>query len=175
MAKKAKQVKKDEKELLKNKKTLTEEQETIRKFLIILGVLVVLIVGVYFLSKIIVSKNESSNNEVTDVKIDYTIVEVGTILNRPYNEYYVMVYDSTSPNAAYYASLISNNSEDIKIYFCDLDNGLNKSYASGEKTGNKNAKSVNEFSFGEVTLIKVKNGKVAEYIENLQTISKILQ
>lgn len=175
MAKKIKQEKKTNKDLLKAKPELNEEQQMIRKAIILFGVIVVIIVGVYFLSKLIVDKNETNNNVTEDVEIDYSITEVGTILNRPYKEYYVMVYNSTDPNASLYSSLITNYSKDTKIYFCDLDNGLNKEFISGNKTGNKNAKSVSEFSFGEITLLKIKNGKVVDYIEDVTSISKILK
>ena len=38
----------------------------------------------------------------------------------------------------------------------------------------ENAKTVEEFAFGKLTLIKVKNGKIDKYIESLDTIKEEL-
>ena len=100
------------------------------------------------------------------------------IFNRPYDEYFVMVYDSSDNDAMIYSSLISKYSQkedSLKIYYCDLSNKLNKEFVSSDGTTNSNAKSVSEFKFGQVTLIKVRNGKIVSYIENIDTIKSALK
>ena len=148
------------------------------RFLIILVVICALVIGLYFLSKSLVNKrtnNETNTN--TNVKIDYDLTSVGTIFNRPYNEYYVMAYDGTDDDAMYYSALITKYKKKdnaLKIYYCDLNNDLNKEYKSESGKGNKDAKNVSELSFGKVTLIKVKNGSITNYIEDIEKIKNIL-
>ena len=66
----------------------------IKKFFIILVVLTIVIVGLYFLSSLIVKKRDNANNNTnTNVTISYDTLNVGMIFNRPYDEYYVITYD----------------------------------------------------------------------------------
>lgn len=58
-----------------------------------------------------------------------------------------------------------------KVYFCDLSNELNKKYYVGEdKDSNPNATTSSELAFKDLTLIKIKNGKIVKYLETLDTI-----
>lgn len=173
----------NEKEIKKVSKKINtgvnEETSDFKRLLIILGIVVVVIIGVYFVSKLIVDKRKenSNNNEIITGKIDYDIVSVGTILNRPYDEYYVMVYNGEDTDAMYYSSLITAyqaKEKSLKIYYCDLSNTLNSKYISTSDKGNSNAKKTEEFSFGKVTLMKIKEGKITSYIENLDKIAEVL-
>ena len=45
-----------------------------------------------------------------------------------------------------------------------------KYYVGASKESNKNAQSVDEFAFKDLTLLKIKNNKIEKYIETLDTI-----
>lgn len=164
-----------------NDKYGTESYKEIKNFIIILLVVIVIVIAVYFISVYVVNKREdntTSANESYNASINYNKLTVGMILNRPYNDYYVIVYDSTDSEAIHYSAIINNyqaNKDSKKIYYCDLDNELNKSFISDTDKGNKNAKKVDEFKFGKLTLLEIKNGKVVQYIENLDKIKNILK
>lgn len=160
-----------------NKNVNTDDEKLVVKFIVILIIISLIAVGFYFISKNIV-KNRDDNIVESNVKISYDKVNVGMIFNRPYDEYFVMVYDSSDNDAMIYSSLISKYSQkedSLKIYYCDLSNKLNKEFVSSDGTTNSNAKSVSEFKFGQVTLIKVRNGKIVSYIENIDTIKSALK
>lgn len=167
------------KKKLKEPKVRTEEGETLHRFIIIFIVIVVAVALIYLISALVSKKDDkdNTNNTVAETKIDYSIVSVGMILNRnQYDKYYVMVYDADSINALYYSTLITQyntKEEHEKIYFCDLSNPLNKDYASD--TSNPHAQKVEDFAFGEVTLLEVQKGKITRYIEDIDTIEEILQ
>ena len=158
---------KTNKKKIKEPKIRTEEGETLHRFIIILIV--------------IIKKNNGNvaapDNTTNEVEIDYSIVSVGTILNRnQYNKYYVLVYDSSKTNAMYYSALMTtynNKKEHEKLFFCDLSNPLNQEYAKEES--NPKAQKVEDFAFGEVTLLEIQKGKVTKYLENIEDIEKILQ
>lgn len=166
---------------IKEVRYVSETEEEIRKFVIIFVIVIISVVGIYFLSKYIVDKrDESSSNTSATVtgKVDYTAITVGTLLNRPYNEYYVMAYNSEDTDAVYYASIFSKYEQkenSNKIYFCDLNNSLNSSYVSENDKGNTKATSINDLSFGKITLLKIKNQKIVKYIENIDDIQKELK
>ena len=164
---------------IKEPKYVSNSENEIRQFIIILIVILLIVFGIYLLTKLIVSKRESepTNNTVATGSIDYNKVNVGMIFNRPYSEYYVMVFDSEDTNSAYYSSLLNNylmfNGE-IKVYYCDLSNSLNSKYVSKDDKGNSKAKSIDELSFSNITLLKIKDGKIASYIEDLEQIKNEL-
>lgn len=160
-----------------NKNVNTDDEKLVVKFIVVLIIISLIAVGFYFISKNIV-KNRDDNIVESNVTIAYDKVNVGMIFNRPYDEYFVMVYDSSDNDAMIYSSLISKYSQkedSLKIYYCDLSNKLNKEFVSSDGTTNSNAKSVSEFKFGQVTLIKVRNGKIVSYIENIDTIKSALK
>lgn len=165
------------KKRLKEPKYETDEQQEIRRFVIILVVVVVLIFGMYLITKYIVKKPKVDiTEEVTAGEIDYSIVTVGTMLNKPEKEYYVIIYNGESNKAAEYSSIANKYSQKtntLPIYYCDLNNALNARYIAKDNT-NPNAKNIEELSLGELTLIKVSNGKINKYIENEAAINKEL-
>lgn len=172
-------MKKNEKKLYKSNKNVSDADYDIKKFLIILIILIVVVVGLYFLSNAIVNKRDNKKSNVnTNITISYDTLNVGMIFNRPYDEYYVIAYDSTIDDAMYYSTLITNYSkkEDaIKIYYCDLSKKVNESYKAKDGSGNSKATSVQELSFGDVTLLKIRNKKIVNYIENIDQIKSALK
>ncbi|MBE6156046.1 MAG: hypothetical protein E7164_04765 [Firmicutes bacterium] len=158
----------------------SENEDIVKRFLILLVVIVVIVLGIYFVSKSLVNRrnSEAKTNDITAGVINYDIATVGTLLNRPYNEYYVMVYNSEDTEAVFYSSLITNyqkKQEALKIYFCDLSNLLNSSYVAAEGESNPKASTIDELKFGKITLIKVKKGKINNYIETVEAIKDALQ
>lgn len=172
-------MKKNEKKLYKSNKNVSDADYDIKKFLIILTILIVVVVGLYFLSNAIVNKRDNKESNVnTNITISYDALNVGMIFNRPYDEYYVIAYDSTIDDAIVYSTLITNYTKkenSIKIYYCDLNKIVNKDYKSKDGKSNPNASSVQELSFNEVTLLKIRNKKVVNYIDNIDQIKSTLK
>ena len=167
------------KKLLQEKKYVSEEEHEIKRFVIILFSIIICIVVVYAISKVLVKKEDTNTTDdtVQAGAVDYNVVAVGSILNRPEKEYYVLVYnqeDSTSAIYATYGNLYLSKDDAKKLYYCDLSNELNKAYVASDGISNSKAKSVKEFKFGEVTLLKIKNNKIVSYIEDVDTIKKEL-
>ncbi len=162
------------KELIKD--TSFDGNEDIRKFVIILIIMIAIVIGIYVVSKVVVDKRETKDNKKATVEIDYDVTIVGTILNRPYDEYYVLVYDENKEESKYYINLYNEykkKEDTIKMYYCNLANKLNEKYKAEES--NKNIKSVDDFKFKDITLLKIKNGKVVSYIEDTTKIESVLQ
>lgn len=181
MAKAKKQEKLNDKVKTKNIKKVdidkytSEESKEVKRFIIILLSIIVLVLAVYGITRL-VNKDKDNNNDrtVTAGSIDYDKVSVGTLFNRADSEYYVIVYDGEAPNAIYYSALMNkymDKEKSNKVYFCDLSNELNKKYYVGEdKDSNPNATTSSELAFKNLTLIKIKNGKIVKYLETLDTI-----
>lgn len=167
-----------EKELKKiiRKTNKTEEQLEIKKFIIILFSVIIIIIGVYFLTKNVVTKNNDTNTSEKEVTFDYSKLILGSLLNRPYDEYYVLVYSSKNPSANYYSNLeysYSTKEDAIKIYTADLNDEMNAKFYNKDGS-NPNAKTIEDLQLGDLTLIKVKNKEIVKYIEDIDSIKSEL-
>jgi hypothetical protein len=167
----------------KNKQTKyeTEEQKEIKKFFIVLIGLVVIILGIYLFTRAFITKDlfdNSSDVTYESGTISYDTAIVGTMLNRPYDEYYVMAFDSEGTKTNYYNTIASSyisSDDSLKVYYIDLANELNKSYvASDNDEVTVKFTSLDELKLGEVTLIKIKKGKVTKIITDIDSIASEL-
>ena len=156
----------------------TAEQEEMRKFIIVVVVVALLVVGIYFLTRAVVTKDLFNKEEenTTKVEVKYDVAIVGEILNRPYDEYYVLVYDKTNESTAQMSSLAEQykgTEKPLHVYTVYLDNKLNAKYYDPTKENTKATK-VSEFMFGDTTLLKIKDGKVEKYITDYTKMEKEL-
>ena len=170
----------DEKEIKKILKNAnkSEEQKEIKKFIIILFIVCILVIGIYFITKNIVDKKNAKEQAAnkTEVNFDYNKIILGELLNRPYDEYYVIIYNSKDLQANYYSGLVNryqtkNADSALKVYTADLDDSLNKKFYN-KKESNPSATSVDELKLKDLTLIKVKNSNIVKYIENSDLIKQ---
>ena len=90
-------------------KYINEDTNQIKKFLLILASVAVIAALIYFVTAKYLVKDAFQEKEKDSIQetISYNTVTVGTMFNRPYKEYYVFLYDSTSENANQYNSFWS--------------------------------------------------------------------
>lgn len=159
------------KDRIKKEKYETDDIKLVKKLIVILIIVVIVVTGFYFLTDRVV---ENKEKEKETVEINYDNATVGTILNRPYDEYMVLLYDSEKSEAAYYSTLLSKftSTSDKKIYFVDLSLNSNSKYVKDES--NKDFKNINDIAFAGPTLLKIKNGKVISFLENKNEIKEVL-
>ena len=110
-------------------------------------------------------KPESGSNEFT-----YSTAIIGTVFNRPESEYYVS-FDEEDGNT-YFDTLLSMYSGDLHIYKVNMSLGINASN-KGE-SGNSNASNPSELVINGPTLIRIKNGRIIKYLEDLDKIKEEL-
>lgn len=160
----------------------TEEENEVKRFIIIVIVIGLFVGAIYGLTEMLKKDDETPKEENTTPTISYDKLTVGTLLNRPYDEYYVLAYDGGANKAIEYSVLLSQykskstEKDYVKIYFLDLDNSLNKKYynVNEDNKSNPDAKKIEDLDFGDLTLLYIKDGKIKEYIEDYTTIQKKL-
>ena len=156
--------KKENKKKLKNiDKYVPEEGNDVERLIkITAGVVGVLLVfGLVFAiwHGEIFKNNLKEQESIQDVEI-----MAGNILNRVETEYYVLMYDFSGDNSEYcntYYNLYKNKSGATKMYKVNLGSGLNKAYLAKD-TSEINTSNMDSFKVVDATLIKVKDGKIAE-------------
>lgn len=168
----------------------TGEQAEVKKFIIVVLVVLLCVVGIYFLTRAFVTKDlfkhETNQEEVIKGEVNNDVAIVGTIMNRPYDEYYVAVYDSTGKNNYEMANNVVSKYKNLKklhIYRVDLHEHMNKDYYKPEEVNTK-ATGVDDFKFGDTTLLKIKRTKnkdgetytykIVKYITEIDQIKKEL-
>ncbi len=162
---------------IKQEKYRSEEQLEMIRFIRILIIVIIIILGIYFFTRIFVTKDLLNNNdeerEITEGTVNYTRTLIGSMLNKPEEEYYVIIYNSEDIRSIYYSGIVSayeNNEEPLKVYYADLNNELNKKFYNSENS-NLNVDDISELKVGNLTLVKVKNGQIAEIFANEEDIA----
>ena len=104
------------------KKYESEDSSEIRNLIIITVIIALIATGLYFLTEKVLNKKE--NNNTSEVTFNYDEATIGTMFNRPYDEYYAFIYDSTDDNSAVYNNI-------VKTYRAK-DNAKNVIYCNGK-------------------------------------------
>jgi len=159
----------------------TEEQKEVTKLIIIILVVTVLVVGAYFLTRAVVTKDlgkkDNTEEKVTEGVINYNVAIVGEILNRSEKKYYVAVFKGTGEYGSEMATAIAGYESQkghLRVYRVDLDNKFNADFYDPEHIKLK-VTDPSDFKFGDVTLLKVEGGKVTTAITDLSKIKKELK
>lgn len=145
--------------------------EEIKTLLIITLVIILVTVGLYFFTEKILNKKE----EVEEVEetISYTEILMGTMLDLPDEEYFVIAYDKTNEETSMFETLYKryfNKEGALPIYEVNLGIGFNKKYLSDES--NTKPKSLEDVQIKDVGLFLIKNGKISKYYESYEDIEK---
>lgn len=168
---------------IKKEKIQTEEQVEAIRFVRILLILIVIVLGVYFFTRLFVTKDlfDKDSGETKTIKgeINYNKTLIGNMFNKSDNDYYVILYNTEDINAIYYSGLITNyqkNEKALKVYFADLSNPLNEKYAAKEDTKvNVNTTDFDKFRVGDLALIKISNGKITKALTSEKDTAKELE
>ena len=161
---------------LKLEKYESDSTTEAKRFIFILLGIIVLVLIIYGISKIFVKDDNSSTRVTTTGEINYDIITVGTMFNKVDSEYYVMIYDEENPSAVLYSTIINEylaKTDSLNVYFCNLGNKLNSNYYVGsDGKSNPKATTIDNLALGDLTLVRIKNGKIVKYIEELDSIKK---
>jgi len=161
---------------IKQQKFMSEDMIQVRNLIILLLIVVLVCVGIYFLTNKMIEKEEAKKETTQEeVSINYDIATIGTMFNRPESEYYVILYSEENNGEDYSPILAQYRSSDnyIKTYFIDLDKYINKSVL--KDTLNKKPNNSEEISVTGPTLYKIENGKVTKCYSTLEDITEILK
>lgn len=179
MAKKSMQIKYKTQKRERNKKNVevtpkesaTSFIKTLCGVLIFIGIMYLMMVGMKALGLFEAGYTKPSKEAVT---ISYEFIPASTVFNRSDSEYYVLFdnYKSNYTSNNYINSLLLNDKSKV-VYKVDMSLKENE-FVKGEKENTK-ARNVNELSINGVTLIKIKNGVISEYISGSDKIEEYLK
>lgn len=169
----------------KNKvKYQTTEQVEIKNFVIVIIVVLLCVGCLYLATRLFVTKDlfkkdsETKTEETAVGTINYEVAIMGNMLQKADTEYYVAIYDQ-SDKGKYVADMLTlvfaytGNEKHLPVYTVDLSNELNKGYYDPENV-NVEAQTVKDMKVGDITLLKVKKGKITKYIVDYAKMQKEL-
>lgn len=175
-----KMAKKEKVKKIKEEKYRSEEQTEMIRFIRILVIVVILILGIYLFTRIFITKDlfndETEEREVIAGEINYNITMIGSLLEHPEDEYYVMIYNTENLRSIYYSGLMTNyarNEDALKVYFADLNKGFNQKFYDPENT-ELDVTNISDLKVGDLTLIRVRDGEIAEVWNNEEDIANEL-
>ena len=160
-----------------------EERKELIRFIVVILAIVLIIVGVFFVTnKFVTKESEPKEEEVITGQINYDVAVVGTMLTKPESTYYIFAYDFESKNKEMYevtnaiTEYENPKDEDFepkKIYNVDLTNHLNTDYKVGkDEKVNTKAKNIEDLKMGDYTILKVQKGKITKYLNTVKSIKK---
>lgn len=161
---------------------LDDQQSEFKRFMIVVLVLFVISFVVFLFTKYVINDGDINIAvlQPVDGAVNYNVASVGTMLSKSDDEYYAYLYSSESLNESNYKVLaskyVSQESKDkLHIYYVDLEKEVNKDFlVNKDNKENTEAKEIDEMHFGEVTLLKIKNGEVVKYLNTYELIEKEL-
>ena len=156
-----------------------DEEKAVRNFIIIFVVVLLIAVGIYFFTKLVVNKEEgkAKEEETAAVEIDNSVAIVGTMLNKVEKNYYVIIYKSDDTNAYEYSSIKTSydkTKDKLPMYTVDLANKLNEKFYDKENT-NYSSDNINDLRFGDITLLEIKDKKIVKSYDSVDKIKKVLK
>jgi hypothetical protein len=153
----------------KIKEDISLKKQT-KSFLINL-VSVILFIGVVYLGVLGLSALGAFEKGYTrptkeETSISYEYILIGTVFNRSEKEYYVIFDDFEKDLHANISDIVSNKK--LPVYKVDMSKSENALFKSEES--NTKAKDASELKINDVTVIKFKDHKIAEYITGVENI-----
>ncbi len=160
---------------LKQKKVVNDDIALVRNIAILLVIVVVISLGIYFLTDKMIKKDLNNNDTKTETKIDYDIATIGTMFNRIEEEYYVILYSKENDGSDLDSVLATYRSSDnyLKTYYINLDKKINN-YVLGDELV-QSPKNSDEVKVKEATLYKINNGKVIKCYSGVDNIVNVLK
>ena len=153
-----------------------DDDKTIRNFIIIFVIVILMVFGIYMLTKYVIVKDNNTNNEETkEVQINNEVAIVGTMLNKSDEHYYVMLYREDDNESGKYLTAKSNYSaakDSLPVVSVDLSNALNSKYYDKDNV-KLDSDNVNDLRFGDFTVLEVKNGKIVKSYTDLEKVKKV--
>ena len=134
-------------------------------------VIVLVVIGVFYLFAVYIT-NKPQKIYIPEESISYEQITAGSTFNMSDYEYIVLFY-SRENNAEITEKIsgykVKNN---INVYYVDLDDAINNSVKS--TTSNKEATKASELKVTNPTIIRIKNGKINNYIEGQKNVVNYL-
>ena len=142
------------------------------KIIRIIFAVMVIFAFFYLLTIVIVGREEE--DDVEETTIQYEEILAGSSFTMRDDEYLVVYFDFTSDdaseiNSAIYSYTSSYADDKLRVYTVDMSNTFNKKYAS-EDESNEKPESAADLLINVPTIIRIKDGAVAEYIDDLDDV-----
>lgn len=169
---------------IKNEKNNTEvnainsdEITRLIKIILVILVIAVLFYGVTVLvTKFKKDKVENRHYDDTPAIIQYDEILIGTLLDQPREEYYVLIQKEDDPYNSLFADYINSyksKKDALKVYLSNMNHIFNQFHFS--EHANINTNNIVEFKVSDVTLIKVKQKNIVETYQGVDEIEKALK
>ena len=116
--------------------------------------------------------DEGSKKPDTKTEFNYEKIMIGNVFNRSEKTYYVLFDNYKDYKVDSYINSLIKDSDEV-VYKVDMSLSENASHVSDDN--NKNASSSNELKINDITLIKISNGKIVEYLVGTEEIESYLE
>ena len=152
--------------------------DDIYKLLKTFGIILALILIIYFLVAIVITKeidwfSKDETNEETVNTVQNSILAKNTFMQVE-EEYYVYFYEFGDENGSI-ATLVNSKLSNYSVYRVNTKDALNSNFVTNELLGNSSAVSIDDLKVINPTLIKISGDTISEYYETKDSIISYLE
>lgn len=163
------------------KKEIQEETYTLKHLMKILLCIILIFVGFYCITNLIIHNKEVEKSDGVSV-VDSSKITLNQLLNRSEKEYFVIATMASLHNASYidvnyinlyneYINKYKQKEETYTFYYIDLDNALNKKYIGEDLNITDD---LSKLKLNDEVLFKVKNGSIEKtYVGKDKILDKL--
>lgn len=155
----------------------SDEMMKLIKIILVVVIIVVAFYGITVLiTKLQKEESQERNHESVPAVIQYEEIVLGTLLNQPESEYYVLVDKEENAYTSLFDSYLEtyNGTENaLTVYRANMDSVFNQFYVAEKSVLQPNRMS--EFRVADFTLLKIKNKKIVEAYEGIDSVEKVLK
>lgn len=155
-------LKKIKKKKIKEQPLIQDDNYKFKNMIVIIAIIVIALIPLYFITKLVIG-DKTTNSDVKTVEIEKDLILVNQLLNRPYNEYYVLAYKRNNKEISSFNSYIydyENKKDSLKVYHIDLDDALNKSHIGSETNITDELK---DLTISDTVLFKITDRQIDSY------------
>lgn len=153
-------------------KETNETKNTIITIIVVVSFIALIYLGALGLEKLGVFE-AGYTKPTTTTELSYTNILIGETFNRTESEYLVLFDTFDNNTNDVYVEYLTEQYTAMHVYKVDMSILPNSNFAS--ESENKSASNSNELKINGITLIKIKNGRISDYITGSENISEYLK
>lgn len=141
---------------------------------IAIGVVIVFVLA-YLLFAILTGEIKLKKDKKTEPTIQYVEILAETTFKQNNDDYFVLFYGFNDNEANLLETISEVLGNTTKTYKVDLDKKFNTNYIANNEDIDKTPKNIEELKVENPTLIRIKKGKVTEFITGVENIKNYSQ
>jgi len=137
--------------------------------------IVIIFLGLFYLLTVFILNKDNSKVTDSSKRNGYNEILVGSSFSLPYDEYFVLYYESDSDQYANIVNIVENyaySNNELPLFTADLTDGFNKNYVADEAI--LTVFDASDLRFSDITLVKYGNHSIIDFVVGIDNVQNYL-